>query len=62
MVLILLSTLAATTMMTLFSYMVSNIFSKIYKEPLLLEFLLSKLPVRLNASVKQCWRGPSIMQ
>ena len=39
---ILLATFAATSLMTVFSYLISAAFRKFYKEPLLLQYLLTR--------------------
>lgn len=45
-------TIAATSAMTLFSYIVSASFRELYKEPVLLTFMLSKLNLELSANLK----------
>ncbi len=46
---IILATVAGTTFMTAFSYLVSESFNKLFKEPVLLNFALKALRVDLNA-------------
>jgi len=46
-------TIAATSAMTLFSYIVSATFRELYKEPVLLTFMLSKLHLELSNNVKE---------
>jgi hypothetical protein len=50
---ILLSAFAATSLMTIFSYAVSASFRKLYKEPLLLQYILSRLNIELNEIPKR---------
>ena len=47
------TTIAATSMMTVFSYVISESFQKLYKEPVLLEFLMSSFHFELTASQKK---------
>lgn len=42
------ATITATSLMTLFSYMISNSFRELYKEPVLLEFLMSAFDFKLS--------------
>ena len=49
---IIIAALAATSAMTLFSYLISETFRKLYKEPLLLEFLMSSLDFKLSGRQK----------
>jgi hypothetical protein len=49
---LLLATFAATSLMTAFSYLVSESFRKLYKEPLLLQFMLDKTGASLSGTVK----------
>lgn len=46
-------TIAATSAMTLFSYIVSESFRELYKEPVLLTFMLSKLHLDLSPNTKE---------
>jgi len=48
-------TIAATTAMTFFSYVMSNTFRELYKEPVLLTFVLEKLKINLSEKSKQIW-------
>jgi hypothetical protein len=50
---ILLVSIAATSAMTLFSYAVSASFRELYKEPVLLTFLLAQLKLELSAGTKK---------
>jgi len=50
---ILLAAFAATSLMTLFSYIVSESFRKLYKEPLLLQYLMSAWHLELSAFAKK---------
>ncbi|WP_281310189.1 hypothetical protein [Flavobacterium flavigenum] len=45
---ILIATIAATSAMTLFSYAVSASFRELYKEPVLLTFLLKQLKINVS--------------
>jgi hypothetical protein len=49
---ILIASIAATSAMTLFSYVVSTSFRELYKEPVLLTFILSKLKLDLSLKTK----------
>ncbi len=49
---ILAAALAATTAMTLFSYFVSASFRKLYEEPLLLEYVLTRFSIKLETQEK----------
>lgn len=49
---ILLATIAATSAMTLFSYVVSASFRELYKEPVLLTFLLAQLKIDVSIQAK----------
>jgi len=49
---IIIAALAGTSAMTLFSYLISETFRKLYKEPLLLEFLMSSLDFQLSGRQK----------
>lgn len=49
---ILLSTLAATSLMTAFSYLVSEAFRELYKEPVLLQFLMTRFSFNLTPKQK----------
>lgn len=49
---ILLATLAATSLMTAFSYLVSEAFRELYKEPVLLQFLMTRFHFNLSPKVK----------
>jgi hypothetical protein len=42
------ATLVATTCMTAFSYFVSEAFNKLYKEPVLLKYLMDLLKIKLS--------------
>jgi|GEM_PF-319719 len=48
--LIIIGALAGTTAMTIFSYAISASFRKLYKEPLLLQFVISRLGIQLNGN------------
>ena len=50
---IILATLVGTTLMTLFSYLVSNFFNKLYKEPVLLNYLLHYLGINMRDRAKR---------
>jgi len=45
----------ATSAMTLFSYIVSGIFGKQYREPVLLQFVIGAIPVKLHKYPKILW-------
>lgn len=47
------ATIMATSAMTLFSYLVSESFKKLYKEPVLLEFLLSSFRIDFSNRQKE---------
>ena len=49
---ILIASIAATSAMTLFSYVISTSFRELYKEPVLLTFVLSKLNLDLSLKTK----------
>ena len=49
---ILLATFAATSLMTAFSYLISAAFRKLYKEPLLLQYLLTRFHFGLTGMWK----------
>jgi hypothetical protein len=49
---ILLATIAATSAMTLFSYAISASFRELYKEPVLLTFLLAQLKIDVSLKSK----------
>ena len=49
---ILMAAFAATSMMTAFSYLISVAFQKLYKEPLLLQYLLTRFHSRLSGMWK----------
>ena len=49
---ILISTIAATSAMTLFSYVISASFRELYKEPVLLTYLLTKFHVEVSTQTK----------
>lgn len=49
---IVISTIAATSMMTLFSYVVSASARKLYKEPVLLTYLLTVLDIEVSQQLK----------
>lgn len=50
---IILAALASTTTMTIFSYIVSNSFRKLYKEPILLQYVLLRLKADIPSPAKQ---------
>ena len=50
---IILATLLGTTLMTIFSYLISNLFNKLYKEPILLNYLLHYLGINMRDSAKR---------
>lgn len=50
---LLIATVAATSAMTLFSYILSAGFKELYKEPLLLKYLLMKLKIAVSDRVKE---------
>ena len=50
---IILATLVGTTLMTAFSYLISNAFNKLYKEPVLLNYLLQFLEINMSDNVKK---------
>ena len=47
------SSVAATTLMTIFSYMLSVNFRELYKEPVLLSYLLTSLDISLSKRVRR---------
>ncbi|MFL9831750.1 hypothetical protein ABS764_12920 [Flavobacterium sp. ST-87] len=49
---ILISSLVATSVMTLFSYIISESFRELYKEPVLLSYCLTALAISLSAKTK----------
>jgi len=49
---ILVSSIAATSVMTLFSYVVSASFRELYKEPVLLTYVLTKLRLEVSQKTK----------
>lgn len=49
---ILLATWVATSLMTAFSYMVSAAFKELYKEPVLLQYLMTRFNIKLSNAVK----------
>lgn len=49
---ILLATLVATSLMTAFSYLVSEAFRELYKEPVLLQFLMTRFNFNLSSTEK----------
>lgn len=49
---ILLATVAATSLMTAFSYMVSKAFRELYKEPLLLQYLMTRFKLGIKGTMK----------
>ena len=49
---ILISSLVATSVMTLFSYIISESFRELYKEPVLLSYCLTTLAISLSAKTK----------
>lgn len=49
---ILVATIAATSAMTLFSYVISASFRELYKEPVLLTFLLAQLKIDVSTKTK----------
>ena len=49
---IVISSIAATSAMTLFSYVISASFRELYKEPVLLTYLLTKAHVQVSAATK----------
>lgn len=49
---VIVATLLATSAMTLFSYIISESFKKLYKEPLLLQFLMSSFNLKLSRKQK----------
>ena len=50
---IILATLVGTSLMTAFSYLISNAFNKLYKEPVLLNYLLQFLGINMRDNVKR---------
>ncbi len=46
-------TFTATSAMTAFSYMASEAFSKLYKEPVLLSYLMTAIKAEANESTKR---------
>jgi len=50
---ILLATIAATTLMTILSYLFSATFRELYKEPLLLKYLMQRLGSPLSANTEE---------
>lgn len=50
--LILLATVAATSLMTAFSYTISEAFRELYKEPLLLQFLITRFNIGIKGTMK----------
>ena len=50
---LLISTFIATSLMTLFSYIVSAGFRELYKEPLLLKYILIKFKINVSDQVKE---------
>ena len=49
---IIVAALCATSTMTLFSYLISESFRKLYKEPLLMQFLMTSFDVELSGRQK----------
>ena len=49
---LIITAVAATTAMTLFSYTISESFRKLYKEPVLLTYILTQLKAELSSKVK----------
>lgn len=47
--------ITATTAMTWFSYMVSNSFRELYKEPVLLSYAINKLNLNLSDDFQKTW-------
>jgi len=45
----------ATSAMTLFSYAISNSFRELYKEPVLLAYVIDKMKIELSAQSKKTW-------
>lgn len=52
---LILVSIAATSAMTLFSYAMSKAFQELYKEPVLLSFVLNKLNIRLSEKSQKTW-------
>ena len=50
---IIIATILGTTMMTAFSYLISSTFNKLYKEPVLLNYLLQFLGINMRDNVKR---------
>ncbi len=50
---IILATIAGTTFMTAFSYMISESFNKLFKEPVLLNFALKALKLELSPTARR---------
>ncbi|PWB24163.1 hypothetical protein [Flavobacterium sp. HTF] len=50
---VLIVSIAATSAMTLFSYAISAAFRELYKEPVLLTFLLTQMKLELSAQTKK---------
>ncbi len=50
---IILATIAGTTFMTAFSYLISESFNKLFKEPVLLNYALKALRMELSASARK---------
>lgn len=49
---IVISSIAATSLMTLFSYVISASFRELYKEPVLLTYILTKLHIEVSPNTK----------
>lgn len=54
---IILATIAATSLMTAFSYTISEAFRELYKEPLLLQYLMTRFRLGFKGTTKMiaCW-------
>ncbi len=50
-ILIICSAIVGTTVMTLFSYLVSKSFNKLYKEPILLKYVLERTHVSISSNL-----------
>jgi hypothetical protein len=52
-VVIVIAAFAATSAMTIFSYILSDAFRKLYKEPLLLEYLIAGMHLNISTAAKK---------
>lgn len=52
-IILLVSTIAATSAMTLFSYVISSSFKQLYKEPLLLKYVITRFGITISNPSKE---------